>query len=216
MNEALLKLESIRDEHDVYGKKLIELSEGKIYPCHAIYLAVLNRSLELYDGFLLLAKKGNYGCCMGLLRMQLDNILRFYGVLITEDQHKTANEIFNGTQLNKIKDKDGNQLRDFYLVKCLSEQNDWIEHVYKLCCGYIHLSDQHIIHMLDRADVEADGKRTFIISSTDEHIEEKHRVELINAFTEITQGVFKLFTEWKKVSSKYNSTELDEKYKKIV
>jgi len=213
MNEALSKLEKIRDEHDIFGKKLLALSDGKVYPCHALYLSVLNRSLELYDGFLLLAKNGNYGCCMALLRMQLDNVLRFYGILITEDQHEAANRIFNGTQLNKIKDKDGEKLRDFYLVKRLSEQNNWIEHVYKLCSGYIHLSDQHVYHMIGRTDATDDDKRTFYMGSSDEHIDEKYRIELVNAFEVITQGIFKLFVEWEKLSNKYDLTVLDEEYK---
>ncbi len=51
MNEALAKLEAIRDQHQIMGKKLFILSDEKIYPCHALYLSVLNRSIELYDGF---------------------------------------------------------------------------------------------------------------------------------------------------------------------
>jgi len=158
MDNAVLKLETIRDEHDIYGKKLIALSNGKIFPCDAFYLSVLNRSLELFDGFLLLVKNGKYGCCMAMLRMQLDNILRFNGILLTEDQHETSYKILNGTPLYKIKNKKGELLKDCYLVESLSKNNDWISRIYKLCSAYIHLSDQHIVQMLGRTEDAGNGK----------------------------------------------------------
>ncbi|RLA03516.1 MAG: hypothetical protein DRQ54_10665 [Gammaproteobacteria bacterium] len=213
MDNALSKLEKIRDEHDLFGKKLIALSNGKIFPCDALYLSVLNRSLELFDGFLLLAKNGKYGCCMAMLRMQLDNVLRFYGVLLTEDPHETSNNIFKGTPLYKIKDKKGKQLKDYYLVECLSENNDWISRVYKLCSSYVHLSDQHIFHMLGRTEDAGNGERNFYIGSSDEHVEEKHRIELVNAFAVVTKGIFKFFPEWEKLSKEYDLNQLEARYK---
>lgn len=213
MNEVILELEKIRDQHDVSGKKLLALSDGNLFPCDLLYLSVLNRSLELYEGFILLEKNGNYGCCMALLRMQLDNILRFYGVLITKDQHDTAKRIHDGTQLNKMTDKKGKKLKDYYLLECLSEQNSWIKRIYKLCCSYIHLSDQHTFHMLERFGDEAeDGKRNFYINSDYEHVNKEHRVELIKAFNNTTQGIFKLLTEWEKLSKDYDPAELRKKY----
>ncbi len=137
--------------------------------------------------------------------MQLDNVLRFYGVLITEDQHKTAMSIINGMHLNKIKDKDGKYLQDFYLVNLLSKKNPWVKKVYKLCSGYIHLSDQHIFHLIEKTDSEDDGTRTFTIGSQSEDIDEIHWKELVNTFEHTTRGIFKLFPKWEELSKKYTS-----------
>ena len=212
MDNTLSKLEKLKDEHIIFGQKTIALANEKIFPCDALYLSVLNRSLEVLDGFLLLSKNGNYGCCMALLRIQLDNILRFYGVLLTKDPHRTANSIMQGKQLNKIKDKKGNLLKDFYLVDALSKQNDWVTRVYKLSSGYIHLSDQHIFQMLERTEVVSNGDRNFYIGSDDEHIGEKHKIELVKAFTVITQGIFKLFNEWESISKGYDEVALEKEY----
>ena len=110
MEDSLSKLEKLKDEHTIVGQRTLVLANEKLFPCHGLYLSVLNRSYEVLDGFLLLIKNGNYGCCMALLRIQLDNILRFYGVLLTKDPHRTANLVMQGTQLNKIKDKKGKRL----------------------------------------------------------------------------------------------------------
>lgn len=212
MNISIDELELLRVQHQESGKRLLIITEGRLFPCHSLYLAILNRSLELLDGFVLLAKSNNYGCCMSLLRMQLDNILRFYGVMHTKDIHETANAIFNGVKLNTLKDSFGKRLRDGYLVDLLSKENPWVKNVYDLTSGYIHLSDQHYFHMLGRSNVEANGIREFYVGSKDEHVNSQHKIELVNAFSSVTNGIFKLLPELEKLSKKINLEELEERY----
>lgn len=213
MDDALSRLEAIRDNHNLLGKNIFALSNGKLFPCDALYLSVLNRSLELFDGFLLLAKNGMYGCSMAVLRLQLNNILRFHGVLLTEDPHETSNGIYNGTPLYKIKDKRGKQLKDYYLVECLSKDYAWISRAYKLCSGYAHLSDQHILHMHDRTEGVGNGENIFHIGSSDEHVEVKHLIELVNIFAVVTKGIFELFPDWENLSKEYDINQLETRYK---
>ena len=213
MTEAIEKLETLRINHEKAGQGLLKFTAGKLFPCHALYLSVLNRSLELFDGFILLIRNGQYGCGMSLLRMQLDNVLRFYGVLLTEDPHNVANEMFNGAFLSKIKDKEGNKLRDHYLVTKMSEANPWVNHVYNLTSGYIHLSDQHIHQMLGRSKLAADGEREFYLGSDSSHLDETHVLQLIQAFSSTTNGVFALLPEWQKLSSQYDPATLEKQYK---
>jgi hypothetical protein len=211
-DQAIQCLEAIREQHESTGMALYKACGGKFFPCDALYLSVLNRSLELFDGFALLMKNNKYGCSMVLLRMQLDNVLRFFGVLHTEDAHATANAIFNGAKLSSLKDKRGEKLQDFYLVKIISKNNSWVKHVYRLSSGYVHLSDQHIHHMIGRSIPTDNGERKLYIGSDDEHIEPQHKVELINAFIQITKGVFLLQAEWEELSKMYNASELELQY----
>lgn len=212
MNIAIDELEQLRDKHGEAGTQLIAISGGKLFPCHALYLSILNRSLELFDGFILLTKNNNYGCCMALLRLQLDNVLRFLGVLHTKDIHETANEIFNGTKLSSLKDRKGEKLRDAYLVELLSKENTWVPHIYSLTSGYIHLSDQHVHHMLGKPTVGGSGLRDFCVGASADHVSIQHKIELIKAFKTITTGVFALLTELDKLSQKYDTAELEKQY----
>ncbi len=212
--EALSNLGKLEKEHDNVGKQVFTLADGKIFPCDLLYISVINRSLELLDGFSLLASEGKYGCCMALTRLQLDNVLRFYGVLLTEDPHDTAHKVFDGTKLSKIKGKEGKKLQDFYLVEKLSKNNPWIYNVYKLCSGYIHLSENHILHMIEQTTKSDDGKRKFYIGSNNGKIEEQQWEELINAFSVITEAIFKLFLVWEQRAKLYDQSVLEEKYEK--
>lgn len=203
---------ALGEKHSEYGKKLLEDADGKLYPCHALYLSVLNRSHELYVGFITLAEIDNYGCCMALLRMQLDNVLRFYGVLNTKDVHETANNIFKGTKLSSMKSSSGKPMRDVHLKEMLAVNNEWVERVYNITSGYIHLSDQHISHMLQKTTEEGNGQKCFFISATAEHVNEQHKMELVQAFKSVTNGVFGLLAEFQRINSQYSASELQSKY----
>lgn len=206
------ELQSYRDAHNEFGKKLIEMADGKIFPCHALYLSVLNRSLELFDGFLILLKQDHYGCCIALFRMQLDNVLRFYGVLQTADIHDTAAKVIGGTKLSSLKDKKGEKLLDVYLKNELKQKASWVPRVYDLASGYIHLSDSHFFHMLQNAEQEEDGIWSFQLSSTYGHVETKHKDELIEAFRVTTKAIFDLLKDFESLAKSYDISALEAKY----
>ena len=98
----------------------------------------------------------------------------------------------------------------------MSKQNNWVSWVYKLSSGYIHLSDQHFFQMINRSEVSSSGDRKFYIGSDDEHIEDKHKLELVNAFTVISLGILELFGEWEKISKSYDESELEKEYEVYV
>lgn len=212
VNKTIAELEELRNKHEDAGKRLFKVTNGTLFPCDAMYFSVLNRSLELFDGFVLLMNNNNYGCGMALLRMQLDNVLRFYGVLHTVDPHATARAMLNGTKLSTVKDRKGRKLKDFYLVELMGKSNSWVEHVYNLTSGYIHLSNEHVIHMLGRSQSVGEGKRELYVGSGDEHVDAQHMIELIKAFRAITEGVFKLLAEWEQLSKNYCAADLASKY----
>jgi hypothetical protein len=63
--------------------------------------------------------------------------------------------VASGKQINKLKDRDGQQLRDGYLVEKLNERYPGVDKCYKDGCGYVHFSDAHFFHVQGRTD---DGK----------------------------------------------------------
>ncbi len=217
MKELLSKLEALANQHEVVAKRLFQQCEGKLFPADALAISVLNRSLQLKKGFSLLIENGCYTTAVALLRLQLDNVLRLNGVLRTSDPHETANLIYKGTKSSKIKDKSGENLRDNYLVEILTPKNSWLPHVYNLCCSYIHLSEQHIFHLLEQSKKDdRDNERIFAITDGDDHIDIKHKREVIEAFKVATDGVLTVVNIWMDIRAAYGSTEdLKKIYKKF-
>jgi hypothetical protein len=103
-------------------------------------------------------------------------------------------------------------MKDFNLKTELSKKNSWVTHVYDLTSGYVHLSDRHIFHFIERSSVEPNGLRNFVLSSSSEHVDDKYKVELVNAFKVVTEGILKLLPEFEKLAVKYNPAELEVRY----
>lgn len=202
-----MALADLSDPHGERGQKLFTACNGELFPCDALAFAVLERSLNLLKGFILLLSHGGYTTGVGLLRMQLDNVLRFHGVVTSADSHGIANEIFHGTQLRTLKDRAGKKMTDARLVELLAARNPWVNHVYTLACSYIHLSDQHFQHFLLRSKKNCEGKRDFAIGDEDEHIEPEHRSQLLNAFAVVTRGVLELVDQWTTVRHTHGTNE---------
>ena len=212
--EALSELSPIHGER---GRELFAACNAEIFPCDALAYAVLERSLNLLKGFHLLMENGGYMPGVGLLRMQLDSILRFNGVVRSLAPHETASLIINGTSLRTLKDRSGIKMTDKHLVSLLLASNPWVEHVYSLASSYIHLSDQHFFHMLARSKGDGTGKRDICIGDDDEHIPVEQKEQLVNAFAVLTRGILNVISQWTKIRHEYGSNEhLNSLYDKAV
>ena len=207
MDAQLKALAELSDPHGASGKELFNACDAELFPCDALAFAVLERSLNLLKGFSLLLSHGGYTTGVGLLRMQLDNVLRFHGVVTSDDPHGIANEILQGAQLRKLKDSAGKKMTDARLVELLAAKNPWVNHVYNLACSYVHLSDQHFHHFLLRSKMNCEGTRDFSIGDEDEHVEPEHKSQLVNAFAVVTRGILELITQWISVRHKHGTNE---------
>jgi hypothetical protein len=208
MQAELKTLLDLSDSHGESGKELFAACNSEIFPCDALAFAILERSLNLLRGFHLLLSNSGYTSGIGLLRMQLDSILRFRGVTNCENPHEIAASVISGTPLRKLKDRAGNRMTDSYLVSLLVPLNPAIEHIYKLSSGYIHLSDQHFYHFLSRSKLNAAGERDFCIGHDDEEISIEHKIQLVNVFSAITRGVLTIINEWSKKRHQFGTNEL--------
>ncbi|HEX5513075.1 MAG TPA: hypothetical protein VFY81_01660 [Gammaproteobacteria bacterium] len=214
MEEKLKKLDSLAEEHGNVSKLVFGRCGGSLFPVDVLVLAVVNRSLQLRKSFHLLIENGCYTTAVALLRLQLDNVLRLYGVLQTSDPHATAHKVIGGKSLRSMKDKDGKPLHDAHLVDLLAPKIPWLRHVYNLCCSYIHLSDQHFYHLLAQsAVIDVDGTRNVTVGDGDDHVVIEHKRQAIQAFIAITEGLLSLANSWVKTGAAFGScTELRQRF----
>lgn len=160
IEEAIKILSEANEQHLKLGKKMSEAYQGAIYHMDLFAATVLNRSLYLIEGFSRLVLDQNYISAVPLLRLQLDNALRFYAAWLVDEPHQFVADVIAGKQIRKIKDSHGNMMTDAYLVSKLSKEYDWIDKVYKSSSGFIHLSEAHIFNAIHQVESE----RAFIVN----------------------------------------------------
>jgi hypothetical protein len=157
--------------------------------------AVLNRSLQLLHGFVVLVRTRNYLSATPLYRLQLDNGLRLWASHLVESFDVFTSEVLNGKRIDKMKSKNSERLTDHHLVTSLAEylQLPKLQAAYNYASGFVHLSGEHIFAT---HRVEHEGKLLGRIARLDETTDEAKWLDLIEGFSSATDVVLTLVNAW--------------------
>src|SRR5208282_165119 len=151
---SLKKLAELASKQPDLWLRMLRAYRSKSYPLDILAMGALNRSAGLCSGFQNMIEHRNLTCAAPILRLQLDNALRFSAAFLVADPHAFADAVVEGTPVKKLKDKSGAFMTDRHLVSHLSKQYPWVEKVYDTTCGYIHLSEKHILQAVESTSDE--------------------------------------------------------------
>jgi hypothetical protein len=174
------------------------LAHGRdLYPMDLLANAGGKRAVALLAGFCRMIEDRNLICAGPLLRLQLDTALRFYAAWLVEKPHEFAAKVLGGTRVDKLKDRDGNRLRDSYLVEKLSREDgcQWIPRVYEETSGYVHFSDKHMFSVLSDVDRKT-RSLSMTVSAVDCDWPESVYLEAVDAFIAATGLFMKYLHGW--------------------
>ena len=171
-------------------KRLVELAtdmvsayDGALYPFDFFAVTTLNRSVALSSGFCTMIRAQNLICAGALVRLQLDNALRFFAGFIVDEPHEFFMKVLEGKHIDRMKYKDGNRMTDRYLVTQLADEYPGIEEVYEKASNYVHLSETHILSTLSKIDRESGSMK---ISSRDPTFPDEVYIDTIKTFRACT------------------------------
>nr|WP_137830763.1 hypothetical protein [Methylobacterium sp. L1A1] len=167
--------------------KAIIRENGPVYSSDFIYLGSLKRGLSLASGFRVLMKDENYTCAAALLRMQIDTAARIHALSYVDNPNRLADLLLAGERFDKLTDKDGHKLKDFYLIKKLASIAPWVSLVYERTSNFVHLSVAHFFSSI--SSTNEDGGFSISIGPDDPHIDPRLYEEMLAAFAEATRLV---------------------------
>lgn len=196
LDEKLQMLEEKKEQHLKVAITMMKTDDAAIYPMDFIAMSVIKRSMSLIGGFITMIRNENFICAAPLVRLQLDNALRFYATTLVKDPNAVAIAFIKGTPIKEYRDhKTNKKLYDWFLVDSLSKYYPWIKSVYEHTSGYIHLSEKHFFNVSGIKNVE---ERTieFVSGEKDHFISEEERIEATEAMTHITELVLTLLQSW--------------------
>lgn len=209
-NKRLDFLETARDQFNKISKEMMTVDNGNVFPVDLFAIGIISRSVMIISGFCKMMKSDNYLCAGPLIRLHLDSLLQFYAVFIVKDPHSYASKKMKGEQTSNLKDKEGEKMRDGYLIKqIIKSDNDfkWIQKVYKETSKFVHFSDKHIF-----SSVQVKTKNGFVFSISDKiKISKDSEDEIIDCMVEITRGLFKYLIGWvetKKIEGKKENAKI--------
>ena len=201
MNEAInAQLKELRDyqgTHVQVARNMLKAGGGAGYLLDILATAVLNRSLALLSGFCSLIEARNFICAAPLIRLQIDNCLRFYAASLVRNEDSFVRDILRGIPVRKLKDRNNKPMTDKFLVDKLSEKHFWLARVYAETSGYVHLSEKHIISSIRASESEKDFTTIrFKVSMEDADLEDEVYLGAIHAFKVITDLLLEYLRNW--------------------
>lgn len=167
---------------------------GSFYSMDLLAVAAINRSMATLSGFRQMIENRNFVCAGSLLRVQLDTALRIAAAHLAPDLNQFVHEVMEGTQIRKLRARDGQQMKDAYLVRMVAKDYPWIENVYRQTSGYIHLSEKHFLNAITA--VGDGGEISMKMSPLDKTVPDESYVEAIEAFLAATGIFFRYLEGW--------------------
>lgn len=116
IKNALGELDGDRKHLLDLALEMMQADDGGVWQLDLLAHGALNRAVALMTGFKAMIEARNLICAGALLRLQLDTAARFAASFIVPNPHAFAREVFEGKQINRMHDRDGNQMTDRRLI----------------------------------------------------------------------------------------------------
>ena len=195
LDDLILELEEFQKEFINSAARI--LSTGQLgYALDFFANAVNNRAIALTKGFVTLAKENNYLCAIPLIRIHLDNALRFFASSLVENTDDFFSHYASGKAIRDLKDTNGKKLTDSYLAKKLDSHFPGVLKLYKDTSGYIHLSDNHLFATTKTATGVNDRKISISIGSHDIFSIDS-KIDFVRTMREVGKLVIIVLEDWK-------------------
>lgn len=202
LDEITARLEAYTEKYTSLIGEILQADGGNGYPADFMVLPLLNRSTKLVSGFLTLIKEQNYLCAIPLIRLQLDNALRYYATALVDNPDGLVLDFLKGKPINKMKDRKHQQMRDGYLADQLNKELPGVKSIYTSTSGYVHLSDKHFFVTITPSGKDA-GRMKF--GNGPDLFTLVDRINFVNQMVQCSEVVYRLIEEWK--NFKQNKTQ---------
>jgi len=181
-----------------------EDNKGSLHTMDLFVSAVINRAIGLSKGFTTLAIAKNYISAVPLIRLQVDNCLRFYASTLVSDYNDFFDKYLSGIHIRNIKDIDGNKMTDNYLAKKLDKELfPGILNLYQNTSGHVHLSNEHSFLQTEIIPEKEMSIRTKIGDIDFFKIDQK--VDFAFNMFKATEFLLKMVQSWKYQKAKVES-----------
>ncbi|RLJ79978.1 hypothetical protein [Pedobacter alluvionis] len=165
-----------------------------------IALSIINRTIAIVEGFRTLINNNNTYSALHLIRIQIDNLIRYFSILIAEDDNY-IDYILNGNQINKFKDKNGKIFSDRYLVDKIEKSYQGVNPLYLKYCGHIHFGIEHIERIKMSSD-NLEALYTVVVGDLENYSNEEKNEYIID-FTAVSLKILEIIGDWLKTKEKY-------------
>jgi hypothetical protein len=190
--ERLEFLEESKESHF----NITKLISRQIEPIDIYAFMVLKRSISLVFGFTNLIRNKNFISAASLIRLQIDNLLRFRAAFFVDNQSEFVVNVLQGKAVRRIKDRWGKNMTDAYLQDLLADEYLWLKDTYKNTSGYIHLSEKHFYNTLRANEKSDEAILDIYIGPDDKMVSNEIYLEAVENMIQVTHALLTFLSDW--------------------
>lgn len=190
--EVVENLDLLSTDYKNLAKNIMK-QDTQVMKGDLVALSVLNRAISINNAFRTLVKENNTFSALHLIRIQIDNLIRYYSILIAKDE-KFIDYVLDGKPINQFKDLNGNKLTDKYLAERLDEKIAGMLPLYIKYCNHIHFGKEH----LERIKLISKNKKAHFrveIGNFDNYSLEERKTFIVDMIT-ISISLYKIIQDW--------------------
>lgn len=190
--EVVENLSLLSTDYKNLAKNIMK-QDTQVMKVDLVALSVLNRAISINNAFRTLTKENNTFSDLHLIRIQIDNLIRYYSILITNDE-KYLDYVLDGKPINKFKDSNGKQFNDKYLAEKLDEEFNGMLNLYMKYCNHIHFGKEH----LERIKTISENKQAQYrveIGNFDNYSLEERKTFVVDMIT-VSINLCKIIQDW--------------------
>lgn len=186
-----------KDEGFIYqlAKDLFECGNQAIFPLDFLTYGAIQRSFSTISAIGTLVEQSNMLAARAILRVHIDTVLRYAAAWFVDNPHEFASKVHEGKRIDKMKDSQGQQLRDKRLVELLTPDHPWLPTVYERLSGYIHLSESHISSVFTNVNKES-RKVSFEFGKYETKYPTESWIEVMDCAHDATEILAKYIKGW--------------------
>lgn len=190
--ERLEFLEQSKESHF----NITKLISRQIEPIDIYAFMVLKRSISLVFGFTNLIRNKNFISAAPLIRLQIDNLLRFRAAFFVDNQSEFVVNVLKGKAVRRIKDRWGKNMTDAYLQDLLADEYLWLKATYKNTSGYVHLSEKHFYNTLRANEKSDEAILDIYIGPDDKMVSNEIYIEAVENMIQVTHALLTFLSDW--------------------
>lgn len=159
---------------------------------------VLDRALSVNKGYVALTDSNNYFCAVAMLRMQIENCTRLYGMTLVDDASKYILDWMAGEKISRFQDVNTRKfLSDSYIASLLENKYNNIAAMYKEACGFVHFSKRQLY---DTAKVKSGTRTVNLKVSEEDSLKEEEKKNIDRCMLNVNNILIDIV---KNISKKY-------------
>jgi hypothetical protein len=174
------------------ASNIIKAGQSKADNLDFIALSVINRAISLNKGYKTLIEANNTLSAVNLLRLQLDNLIRYNSIFVA-NEIGYIDYIIEGKPINKYK-KGTQPFTDNYLAKELDKKFSNSLNLYIHLCEFIHYGKKHISKII--TDSENKNALFRVVVGDNDNFTDAEKIDYTENLLSISINLLSLIRVW--------------------